>query len=408
MSISVLSIVAVCMCILYIIFCIFWLCLLMFKVEHYKECFISFIFVLISGIWLNYIVDYYYKLTLITIILLLIYGFIIIEFAYKDYVKYNFLVTKTSIQESLNTLPSGVCFYDAFGKVILRNKKMVELCRLLMNEDILNGNIFWEFICSNKPLMNGQRMPHDTETIILLNDVYWLFTKSELNVNKETVLEIVATDISQLYQASASLLSENEKLRVMNSRLKKYSEDVDDVVRSEEILAAKISIHDEIGQALLTTKYLLSGNNTMSKRRVLNMWRHCILLLKHETKSVKEMNRYKQLEQAAKAIGMDLVISGQLPNDTRILRLFNMGARETLTNAKKHSNAKTLYVDISDTSYSYILTYFNDGNYPDKKIREGGGLSGLRAHVEKEGGTMTIQQEPEVKIIIEIFKNGGN
>lgn len=47
---------------------------------------------------------------------------------------------------------------------------------------------------------------------------------------------------------------------------------------------------------------------------------------------------------------------------------------------------------------------YNNGQPPEKEIREGGGLTNLRHRIETEGGRMLVQSFPEFALVIEIPK----
>lgn len=54
-----------------------------------------------------------------------------------------------SIKESLDTLPSGIAFYDDNGLVSLINIEMNELSLLITGKALLNGKTFWESVMLN-------------------------------------------------------------------------------------------------------------------------------------------------------------------------------------------------------------------------------------------------------------------
>ena len=47
---------------------------------------------------------------------------------------------------------------------------------------------------------------------------------------------------------------------------------------------------------------------------------------------------------------------------------------------------------------------YNNGQPPEREIREGGGLTNLRHRIETEGGRMLVQSFPEFALVIEIPK----
>ena len=53
-------------------------------------------------------------------------------------------ISKMSIKESFDNLPSGICFYEESGVLLLVNVKISELCLKITGESLLNGADFWK------------------------------------------------------------------------------------------------------------------------------------------------------------------------------------------------------------------------------------------------------------------------
>jgi len=79
-------------------------------------------------------------------------------------------------------------------------------------------------------------------------------------------------------------------------------------------------------------------------------------------------------------------------------------ATEALTNAVRHAQATTLFVEFTESDEFYFARYTNDGNVPDKEINEGGGLGSLRNKIERCGGEMHIQSVPKYVLDISLPK----
>ena len=55
-----------------------------------------------------------------------------------------------------------------------------------------------------------------------------------------------------------------------------------------------------------------------------------------------------------------------------------------------------------------MVCFCNDGDKPDGEVTEGGGLGSLRKKVEREGGTMMVQSDPEFTLTIALPKERGD
>ena len=70
----------------------------------------------------------------------------------------------------------------------------------------------------------------------------------------------------------------------MNGRLRQYSVEADALTRSEEILVAKIRIHDELGNALVATRYYLArGAQRPQPEALLEMWHQCMYITVYDS-----------------------------------------------------------------------------------------------------------------------------
>ncbi|MGN1194522.1 MAG: sensor histidine kinase, partial [Acutalibacteraceae bacterium] len=207
---------------------------------------------------------------------------------------------------------------------------------------------------------------------------------------------------------SRKLMEYNDELEQVKKRLVMYSENVADITREKEILAAKISIHDRLGNALLAAiRYIETGEEAISRKTLLEIWQSNIALLRREAENPVDSGNLDSLYEAAQIMGITLSVDGELPKgDNKLMRIIMSGARECITNAVHHAKATKLNICISDENDYNVIEYTNDGNPPKDEITEGGGLSSLRKSVESEGGTMKIKCVPSFVLRLKIPKSG--
>jgi len=111
------------------------------------------------------------------------------------------------------------------------------------------------------------------------------------------------------------------------------------------------------------------------------------------------------LQNAASAIGMQVHVNGQLPENAQQRKLIAAIGAETLTNAVRHAGAKQLWIDVEETEASHVIRYTNDGTVLNASVTEGGGLSTARKKIEAAGGLMRIETTPQFVLTI-IFEKG--
>ncbi len=314
-------------------------------------------------------------------------------------------ISEQSIRQSVDTLPSGLCFARKDGLPLLVNRTMDMLCRSLTGQALLNADQFWNAVQgASLPETKNERLPD----VRMPDGTVWTFSKKTISAAGSEVTEIIAVDATDLYQLGEELRVENRRLEEMNQRLHKYSENVSELTRQEEILAAKVNIHDEIGQALLASQYELQQPELLQMEQLKALWRQNIALLRREARPAGHLtNPLQQLMDAASAVGIEIMLDGTLPQeDLPAMRLIFAAARECLTNCVRHAGASRLYIRSREEYGCYETRFTNDGKLPDGPVKEGGGLSGLRRRVTDAGGTMRIETSPQFALVITGVKEG--
>ena len=114
------------------------------------------------------------------------------------------------------------------------------------------------------------------------------------------------------------------------------------------------------------------------------------------------------LMKAAHSVGIEICITGQMPEQEDANRLFFEAATEALTNAVRHADAKTLHIAFSEDNKAYSVCFTNDGNQPQNEIVEGGGLGSLRQKTEQIGGTMGVSCKTGFLLKLTILKKRGD
>ena len=310
-------------------------------------------------------------------------------------------ITRFSIKEGLDSLSSGLCFYEPSGRIILSNSCMQELCHKLMGRDLQNAALFWELlqkgeagadvVCIHQGYTPSFRLP---------DGAVWSFAWEQL----DGICQLTAADTTQIHDLTTRLEQENQQLAKFNQRLRDYGEKADALTRAKERLEIKVKVHGMLGQALLATRRCLQDEG-ISTDEAMSLWHHSVAVL-HKEAVQKTEKPLEALKKAAAATGITLALTGEIPAETKVRQLFLQAAAEALTNAISHAKAKTLYVDFSENPYAYFVTIYNDGLLPTGPIREGGGLSALRNNAERIGGQMEIRSVPQFILTVTVGKGG--
>ena len=302
-------------------------------------------------------------------------------------------ITSASIKESMDSLPAGVCYYLEGGRCILVNHRMNEICRSLLGRSLQNGTLFYDAVKEKK--------------VCALSDGTAVTFRHRILDDYGTPLhELIADDITELYEKSEKLRRDNERAHRLAAGMKAYGDSIADTVRRQEILQAKINIHDEMNRMILATrKSVESECGEENRADILKMWRGQVLLLCKEAETKRSTNIVNDLNALASAIGVRLVWDGTPKTEsTRSLQLFLSATREAMTNAVKHAGARRLNICARESDADLCVTFTNDGAAPSRPVVEAGGLKSLRQRLEDAGGQLAIRADDGFALTITIPK----
>lgn len=328
------------------------------------------------------------------------------------------LLPSRSIRETVDYLPSGLCFSTPSGRPVLVNYKMNDLIYRLTGHTMMNMNIAWEELrqldsangnvkLNNLWLHKGNaNETADERSLIIFVDGYiWEFSKATLSDCDIKYVQMEATDISELYRNTEKLYEINDKLTKQHSRQQNLLENIVEVNHEKERLSAKMRIHDELGRSILTTKQHLSNKAfPEGVPYLIDIWNNTIRSLADYNliNPRAEISPEIELRRAAEMIGCRINIIGDQPADRKAVLLFFAAVREALTNAVKHAHADQLNVVIIPTERGYRIEISDNGITQVSSVTEGGGLGNLRQRLELEGATLQVKCDDGVVMIAEL------
>lgn len=318
-------------------------------------------------------------------------------------------LNRSSILEGFDQIDSGLCFALTDGTPLLMNQRFrtiaCELNPSCNNLDKMNILAFWDRLSGLSSKVEDLWEDVSDSPVVKLANTFLTFSKTQIEVEGTLVFQIIATDTTSLHKIGARIAADNRELEELNERLRRHSDNIDEISRQEEILSTKISIHDELGELLLGSKYCLTQDGgAVDIDTVISNWRKVETLLRKDN-SGDVPDPEKQILDAAEAVGISMVLTGSLPkNDASAMKLIFAASRECLTNVVKHAGADEMWMDIETDKFGYFITFTNNGAVPDKPIVEGGGLAGLRKRVEAAGGIMIVEWMPEFALKLKLVR----
>ena len=315
-------------------------------------------------------------------------------------------IEAAAIKESVDSLPVGVCCYWPGGLVKLVNESMETLSYAVTGSAPLNGESLWN------ELERGEGravfLQVGENPVVRLDDKsVWSFRRESVKLDCGTIYELLATDLTEEYAVNAELTEKRARVSEFNRRLRELNREIERMTVEKEVLAAKVSIHDELGRALLYAKQYYRRPETGDRETLLRIWGEAIrFLMKEGPEHWRDL--YAYADQVASELGVTIAVDGALPQGGRVKELFSDALITCLSNAARHGGADEMYVTARETETAHILRVSNNGTAPESGVVESGGLRNLREKVERAGGTMREETTPAFTLVVEIPKEETN
>lgn len=310
---------------------------------------------------------------------------------------------ENAIQESLDNLPSGIVFFDGNGMPKLMNRRMHQICMNLAGRDIQNITELEEAL--SKPLKEQVFFDDDLKVYGFSDGSVWKFSEKEIiTTGGDRFSQVLASEVSELYQSKVLLKRENQKLQEMSAAMKELSKNVVTLTREEETLSMKMRVHDNLGYSVLAAQRMLMRESEEDRDIFLSQWKQTLELLNKDNESVENEQLHRQVQDRAKFLGVKIIYTGEKIWESHIFRLLDIILLEALSNCVRHAGASELYVKFGSAEHEWGVVITDNGQKPEKNIKEGGGLSGIRKRVEQCGGTLRICSDPIFSITVKIPK----
>ena len=284
-------------------------------------------------------------------------------------------ITPATVKLFLDRLPCGICCWRGSGRVLFSNICMNRLCRELTGEPLLNGNALRDAA---------------PDGILTADGRVWRFACRELNVDGESLRELTASDVTAEHAKTQALERDRAELAALNRELREYYDSIDDAVRREEILQARITIHDEMNRLMLSTT-AADGGDAAELDRIFSLWEQNALLLGRAAE--EETAADDMAERLAAALGIRLIREETPPVwlTEKQRELYRSAELEAIVNAAKHAEAKTVTVTFTETEDALECRFTNDGTPPSREPRFTGGLANLSLLAEKQGAGVSAE-----------------
>lgn len=316
-------------------------------------------------------------------------------------------LSRSSVKEGFDNLPSAICFADRSGAIMLCNRQMHRLCHILMGMDLQHISELRRALDRPQPAV--EVVDRAARIYRFPDHTLWQFAEAPVtDADGNHYTQVQAIDVTELHEKRSELERDNQALTEANRRAEKLYVELDQIVREKETLAMKMRVHDDMGQCLLSTRNLLLAMDASLEdfRAGGRRWSETLRRItaagdgSHVRHSADSSDPLPELMASAAEIGVRVRVQGELPELEENARLMIAAMRECATNTVRHAGGSEMTVRLTQTQKADIAVITNNGKPPEGEIVEGGGLSGLRQSVENRYGTMTVRCEPAFRLSI--------
>lgn len=296
-----------------------------------------------------------------------------------------------SLKESLDGLKTAVMFESEFN-VVYENLSMKNLLEKLRINNNQSSFEIWQNLKSRE----SSKIIDAQNILVFLDEKVFSFS-----IISQSKIQIYAFDITKEYLTTIEIKNKQAELKIKQSEILEMIENVDEIERQKEVLQLKSKLHDIIGQRLFILHHILDviDEKNFELNNIKNMLEAMLAEIDNdEISETKAMQN--SIITAFEMIGFNIVISGEMPKETKKAKALVKIIRECATNAIRHANATKLFVNISDEK----IEISDNGKFLGQKVIEGTGIKGMRLNSQTLNGELIVSTENDFKIII-IFKN---
>ena len=318
-------------------------------------------------------------------------------------------LSRDSIKQALDMLPSGICYFTSSGSVKLCNMQMHILFRTLSQSDLQTLAELQDALSDCDACSGVIRLSQEMQTYLFPDGKAWRYRQTEVKASDGTTYtEAVFSDITELYHKNLELKAQIKRLNAISRELKWLSDNALILTREKEVLSAKTKLHDDMGAGLIAIRRILHHNRTEEAANAVDLFRRAVSAIKYDNAYPQGRSELDRFLQDAEAIGIKVDLSGELPRQEELRRVMILAMRECLTNSVRHAGATTLHIAVEKTGDSISMKITNDGRPPETEVVPKGGLHNLYRHIMDCGGTMEIQSKPVfvLTVVLPAIKEG--
>lgn len=311
------------------------------------------------------------------------------------------VLSRDSIKQALDMLPSGICYFTPSGSVKLCNRQMYSLFHKISQCDLQTLAELQEALSNCDACSGVICLSKERQTYLFPDGKAWRYRKTEVTASDGAIYtEAIFSDITELYNKNLEQKAQIKQLNAISRQLKWLSDNAHILTREKEVLTAKTKLHNDMGAGLIAIRHILLHNQTEEAANAMDLFRRAVSAIKYDNAYPRGRSELDNFLQDAETIGINVNLSGELPEQEELRRVMILAMRECLTNSVRHAGATTIHITLEKKEDSISLKITNDGRPPETEVVPKGGLHNLQRHIMDLGGTMEIQSKPSFAIIL--------
>lgn len=304
-------------------------------------------------------------------------------------------ISALSVIRGIDILNTGVLFSENDGYILLSNKQMQKLMLAIADKIFRNSIQFYEMLVQDKFNSRCKKEELDGQMVYLLpDDSAWMFTKTEIQIQRKNYIHISASDVSQVWKMTVKLQNQDKELRHKSDELKKTISKIYILSKKKEIENAKMRAHDILGQRLSLLLRIIQDKNSIDYDLLVSLSKGLLDEVKAERETTGPYDKLNSIQQVFSDIGVNVKIQGQFPYKIEQASLFVDIIRESATNAVRHGFATQINIKSELIEGIYNLTIDNNGYTTNTPIIPGSGIQAMREKIKDQDGYLDITHHP--------------
>lgn len=304
--------------------------------------------------------------------------------------------TEGAVKETLDLLPAGIAFAEENGNVVLTNLAMSGVAQAMTGRILMNTEPLRD-ACGEDPA-TGNRLAAFPD-----GSQVWQIHFAKITEHDTPYLQLTATDVTLQVRANEELQSKHERLQKIRRRLDIYNRQAERIIIAQELLNARMQVHNETGHVLLASRHCLDHPGSIDEAKLLLLLRNTnASLLKEYENDDTERDPLIDAMEMAESIGVTVNLAGALPSDGVRRTILAAAVSECATNTRKHADGNYLNVTVEDADDRFRFRITSIGPKAGTVINESGGLTSLRSLVENVNGEMQITADSELTLTISL------